>query len=387
MSASAGSSVGRPSPLRILHILRAPLGGLFRHVLDLARGQTERGHSVGIVADSRSVSTGAEQALAALAPSLALGVTRIAMSRHIGPSDVSATRQVRTLARKLGCDVVHGHGAKGGAYARLGAPPGALRVYTPHGGSLHYTRQSPIGLMYLTLEQLLMPRTDLFLFESAYGRRIFAERIGEPGARARVVHNGVRPEEFAPVPPLADATDLLFIGELRLLKGVDVLIDALKLLGERGRALDATVVGQGPDAEAFRARATQARLADRVHFVGPLPARAAFARGRLLVIPSRAESLPYIVLEAAAAGVPMLATNVGGIGEIFDPDAAALIEPGSPDALAEAIAAAIGDPPSLSARTERLRQRVRAHFSADGMVEAVLNAYAESRSAAGTPRR
>ena len=63
----------------------------------------------------------------------------------------------------------------------------------------------------------------------------------------------------------------------------------------------------------------------------------------MLVVPSRAESLPYIVLEAAAAGLPIIATNVGGIPEIFGPDAGDLVPPGDPAALADAIAAALQD--------------------------------------------
>ena len=76
--------------------------------------------------------------------------------------------------------MLHGHGAKGGAYARLVPRRGAIRVYTPHGGSLHYGRASPVGLIYLTLERLLMARTELFLFESAYGRDAFTAKIGTP---------------------------------------------------------------------------------------------------------------------------------------------------------------------------------------------------------------
>ena len=74
------------------------------------------------------------------------------------------------------------------------------------------------------------------------------------------------------------------------------------------------------------------------------PARDAFAMGRLMVVASRAESLPYVVLEAAAAGVPMIATRVGGIPEIFGPTAEpALVAPGDPHALADAIARALDD--------------------------------------------
>jgi glycosyltransferase involved in cell wall biosynthesis len=109
-----------------------------------------------------------------------------------------------------------------------------------------------------------------------------------------------------------------------------------------------------------------------------MPARAAFARGRLLVVPSRAESLPYIVLEAAAAGIPMITTKVGGIPEIFGPDAAELIPPGDPEALARAIGNALQDQHLTRAAASRLQARVHDGFSAEVMTEAVLAAYREA---------
>src|ERR1043166_1244029 len=243
---------GGERPLRILHVLRAPVGGLFRHVIDLARGQAARGHRVGIVADASIGGVRAEAAFAAL--DLALGLTRVPMSRHIGASDVAAQRHVARRAAEIEADVLHGHGAKGGAYARLVPAGRAIRVYTPHGGSLHYDRRSPVGLMYLALERMLMARTELFLFESRFGRDAFAAKIGAPASLTRVVHNGVAMDEFAAVTPANDASDVVFVGELRALKGVDVLLDALARLARDGRAASATIVGDGPDAAALRAQ-------------------------------------------------------------------------------------------------------------------------------------
>src|SRR5947207_2796899 len=128
-------------PLSILHVLRAPVGGLFRHVIDLARGQAERGHRAGLLVDSATGGKRAEAVLSAVAVELVLGVTRLPMSRHLGARDVSAVRGVRRRIAEIGADVVHGHGAKGGAYARL-AGAGALRVYTPHGGTLNFDPRS-----------------------------------------------------------------------------------------------------------------------------------------------------------------------------------------------------------------------------------------------------
>ena len=109
-----------------------------------------------------------------------------------------------------------------------------------------------------------------------------------------------------------------------------------------------------------------------------MPAREAFRLGRLLVAPSRAESLPYIILETAAAAVPMITTNVGGIPEVFGPQAARLVPPGDAAALARAIAAALADPGALRNETLTLRARVQAEFSADVMADNVLAAYGEA---------
>jgi glycosyltransferase involved in cell wall biosynthesis len=278
----------------------------------------------------------------------------------------------------VAADVLHGHGAKGGAYARLARGRHAIRVYTPHGGSLHYGWRSPTGLIYLTLERLLIARTDLFLFESAYGLDVFRAKLGTPGATARVVHNGVTAAEFEPVVTDPAAADLVFVGELRILKGVDVLIQAIALLERQGRSLSAVIAGEGPDRATFEAAVKAKGLARRVQFVGATPARVAFALGRLLVIPSRAESLPYIVLEAAAAGVPLITTKVGGIPEIFGPGSADLVAAGDPAALAAAIDLGLRSLDTDRAARARLQGRVREAFSTEAMTDAVVAAYLDA---------
>lgn len=362
------------APLRILHVLRAPVGGLFRHVYDLALEQTARGNAVGVIADRTTGGDQAERALANLSQKLTLGVARIPMSRHAGLSDVAAVRYVATHARQLNASVVHGHGAKGGAFARLGAGR-ALRVYTPHGGSLHFSRTNPVGFAYLGVEKMLLKKTDLALFESDYARAVFEEKIGTPTGLSAVAHNGVRPEEFDPVTAEPDAAELLFVGELRKLKGVDVLIEAIALLMSNGQTLRAVIVGDGPDREAFVALAKARGLDNQINFTGAMPARNAFAKGRMLVVPSRAESLPYIVLEGIAAGLPLIATKVGGIPEILGPEAGMLLPPGDSTALASAITERLA---TRGTETPHLRDRISELFTVTAMTDGVLGAYAQA---------
>ena len=367
-------------PLNILHVLRAPVGGLFRHVTDLVRGQIARGHNVGIVADSLTGDMQTETAFASLAPQLALGLSRIPIKRPFGPNDLATFWHVSRRVRATQADVVHGHGAKGGAFARLafaGRP--AIRAYTPHGGSLLLDHQSRTGKAYLALEKLMMPRGDLYLFESAFSAAVFDAKIGKPGGLVRVVHNGVRPSEFEPATLAPDATDLLFLGELRQIKGIDVLIDAIALLRDNGAPpVTTTVVGGGPLGAALRAQAERLGLADKIRFMPPMPARDAMALGRVMVMPSRAESLPYVVLEAAAADKPLIATNVGGISEIYGPLSDALLPAGDVAKLADAIALAMCKPQSMTDTVNALHARVETLFSCDAMVDGILAGYEQA---------
>jgi glycosyltransferase involved in cell wall biosynthesis len=370
-------------PLNILHVFRAPVGGLFRHVVDLARGQAARGHHVGLIVDDSTGGTRADDVLAGLAHDLMLGISKHPFPRHLGAGDVRGVQHVSARLAETKAHVIHGHGAKGGAYARLAkAPEGTIRVYTPHGGSLHYRLTTPLGLLYLGLERVLMPRGDLFLFESEYSFNTFRAKIGTPKGLTRTVHNGIGEADFAPVQPAADATDILFIGELRAIKGIDVLIEAIALLHRQGRRVTATIVGAGPDEQTLHAGVAARGLGQAIRFLPATPARRAFALGRVMAVPSRSESLPYIVLEAAGAGLPLTATRVGGIPEIFGPDSARLVPPEDAPALAAALAGLLDNPADSRGDAEALRARVHAQFSVDAMVDQVLEAYLQTLQSA-----
>ena len=368
--------------LKVLHVLRAPVGGLFRHVIDLTREQIARGHRVGLIADSSTGGARAEDIFRELAPRLALGLTRVPMPRHPGFGDMIAASHVKRRVKDTGADIVHGHGAKGGVYARLVSGGSAIRAYTPHGGTLVFGDDSLAGKFYFLAERVLMPRSDLFLFESQFSADKFSRKIGTPGGVVCVVHNGVSPDEFAPVTLAADATDLVFMGELRMLKGVDVLIEALARLRERGRGITATLIGDGADRDFFVLQIERLQLGNQVRFMPAMPARKAQAMGRVMVVPSRAESFPYVVLETAAARKPMIATRVGGIPEIFGPYSDALVPADNAGALAEAILRPLDDAAAADVLAQRLQERVAGAFTVKAMVDGVIAAYGKALRAA-----
>jgi len=366
-------------PLRILHATRAPVGGIFRHILDLANGQADRGHHVGIIADSLTGGERAEQALAEIAPRLKLGVHRVAIRREPWPTDALVWAHFLRLVRRLKPDVLHGHGAKAGALIRSKTTSSdTVRVYTPHGGSLHYPRTTIKGMLYSRLERALMNATDLFLFESAFARDTYQRTIGVPKGLVRCVFNGVTADEFDPVVKAADATDVVYVGEFRHIKGADLLIDAVARLRADGRPVTLTLAGDGEENANLKAQVQRLGLGEAVRFIGHVKARYGFSKGSLLVVPSRGDSMPYVVIEAAAAGIPMVAANVGGIPEIFDTHTDALFAPNIAAAMADAIESALGDPAAAQERARSLRERIFLHFSQRAMVEGVLAGYRDA---------
>lgn len=369
-------------PLRILHILRAPVGGLFRHVRDLAVEQTALGHEVGVLVDSNSCDALTAERLALLETSLSLGLHQTPMPRSPGVGDLPALLFTRRLARHLDVDVLHGHGAKGGLYARLGgriAPwsrRSPVRFYTPHGGSLHYFGGGLKGHAYVSTEATLARMSEGVIFESAFAESTYTRGLGSIDVAQRVIPNGLSPEDFDVVVPTENAAEFVFVGELRDLKGVDLLLRALSRL-RFAKPPRAVIAGDGPDAMPLRALARELGLGSRVSFTGARPARRAFAMGRTLVMPSRAESLPYVALEAAGAGLPLIASNVGGLPEIVRGSGTRLVAPDDVEALACAMAATLDDMEDARSRAIQLRSLVAQRFTVAKMTGAVLDFYRE----------
>lgn len=371
--------------LTIVHCVRAPVGGVLRHITDLAREQHQAGHRVGLICDSLTGGAFEERQLAALSPFLALGIHRFPMKRNISPMDlVSAWRAYRHLA-PMHPDVVHGHGAKGGVFGRLvgtvlrlaGHP--IARLYCPHGGSLHYDAKSLKGRVFFAVERLFERVTDGLVFVSRYEAEQYASKVGMPRVPVRVIYNGLAEQEFVPVEAAANARDFLFIGTVRDLKGPDVFLRALaRLRTIAPHAPSAHMVGDGEDKPAMETLAASLGLDEgAVAFHPSMPARDAFAMAKCVVVPSRAESMPYIVLEAIGAGKPILASAVGGIPEILGTEPDLMVPPGDADALADAMAMILRDPDRALDRALMRANRIKPAFSSAAMAREIGRFYGD----------
>ncbi len=372
---------GVDRPLRIVHCFRSPVGGIFRHVRDLARHHSAVGHEVGIVCDSLTGGAHENALFDTILPMLKLGVTRLPMRREISPIDLLTLYRYSQEIGDLRPDILHGHGAKGGAFARvIGSRLRAkgsrvARLYSPHGGSLHYSPNTLQGRAFFAVERMLERRTDQLIFVSRYEHATYSKKVGPPLTQWHVVYNGVSQEEFEPVVPDGNAADFLFIGMMRNLKGPDRFIDAFGK-AERivGRPLRAEMVGDGDSSADYRNTILQRGYDARIAMSPAMPARNAFRKGRIVVVPSRAESMPYIVLEAIAAGRPVIASRVGGIPEILGAESPALVPTESIDLLAAAMSEGVKHPERLAAAMPAMDD-FRARFSSVAMADRILNIY------------
>jgi glycosyltransferase involved in cell wall biosynthesis len=377
--------------MRIVHCFRSPVGGIFRHVRDLVDAQVAAGHEVGIVCDSSTGGEYEEKLFDGVKTKLSLGLHRVAMQRHIGPGDIVAAWRTFKIIKGLRPDILHGHGAKGGVYSRLFGSAlrvfrsRAARLYSPHGGSLHYDSDAMTGKLFFGIERLLEKMSDHLLFVSDYEQRTYAAKVRPPKVAHTVIYNGLQEAEFQPRVLSAGAADFLFIGMMRDLKGPDIFIEALSKASKTlDRPLTAFMAGAGDDLEKYKLQVKALGMREHVSFHPPMPAREAFAMARAIVVPSRAEAMPYIVLEALAAGIPMIACSVGGIPEIFGSGSYALVKPDS-DELAGKMREFIRDPDQLTAAMPSL-STLRNKFSASVMAARIEAAYRAAARGVQTSR-
>ncbi len=335
--------MSRPEqPLRILHVFRSPVGGLFRHVIDVVRGQAARGHHVGIVCDAL---TGGDGATTRPRCYCTATVAWCCCGCRWGANWPWAITFPRVGSR----NVLHSRRRTSFTVtAPRAAPmrgsrskPAAPSAPTPHGGSLLFKPEALLGRFYLTLEKMLPASHRPVPVRKRLDRaRLYRTKVGEPRALARIVPNGVAEAEFAEVPLRPEATDVLFIGELRHLKGVDILLAALASLRAKGVALSATIVGDGkarlrlaaagPKRGSWRCRsASNADACARGLCTWPGDGRPV-ADGIVSLYRSRSRR----------GGKPLIATSVGGIPDMFGPFADRLIPPDNREAMESALAQA-----------------------------------------------
>jgi glycosyltransferase involved in cell wall biosynthesis len=293
--------------------------------------------------------------------------------------------------RERDINVLESHSFKAHVLAsRLCGPLGLPWMAYAHG----WTAETLRVRLYNALERRLLRAPDhVCVVAQPIATAIRAAGRAKP---VSVVPNGLDPTEpIAPVERAAarrrygfpdDAVVALAIGRLSHEKGVDLLLDAFAQAVAQEPRLRLLVAGDGPERPRLEAAIARAQLVDRVVLPGQVrEVRSAYAAADLLVVPSRTEGLPNVVLEALDAGLPILATQVGAIPELVHEGLTGwLVPPGDVPALALGLARAAAAP-DLAGMGLLGRERILPAFSAQARLQKLFQVYATLLANADAP--
>ncbi|MFN0152122.1 MAG: glycosyltransferase family 4 protein [bacterium] len=340
-------------------------GGGTTHVLQLFRGLADR-VDFGFLTEAKSVaaSLGAEA-----------GVKTRSANFWRGAMRPAALRAVRDEIERFAPDCVHAHGGRA-AWVVAAAGCRVPIIYTVHG--LHFAHRSGWSQWLGAAAQWwTMKRTRAVIFVSEHDRaRARRWRMPLGGGRARVIHNGIRAESV-PAARGPHRWDIGFVGRLEDVKDPNLFVDVL----ERLPAMSGVIVGGGSLERDVASRAASNAFGGRVTLLGATShaeSLAALAQIGVLVMTSRAEGLPLVLLEAMAAGVPIVAPAVGGIPEVVtDGETGLLLRTRDPAEFASAAARVRGDANLRARLVANGRKRVEEVFSESAMLEKTMAVYAE----------
>ncbi|WP_406693554.1 glycosyltransferase [Singulisphaera sp. Ch08] len=380
-------------PLRILLIAEACGGGAGRHVLDLAEGLRDRGCEVHLISSPHRMDRFFQGRL-----ERAGTIRHLSLPIHHGihPGDLISLRSIRRYLREFGpFDVIHGHASKGGALARLAAIGSkAVVLYTLHG----YIVMDP-GIkrakrrFYHAIEWTLSKLTHRIVTVSPEEQRA---GLGSGLGRSRVIMipNGVDPIDLPSRSEtrraLGIAQDSIvagFIGRLVDQKAPDVLIRAFAIASRSLPQARLAIVGSGPLEEVSRSLAEELGVGSKVHWLGERDGNTVLPAFDLLALSSRKEGLPYVVIEALAAGLPVVATRPAGVEILVEHrHNGMVVPPNQPEAFAAALVEVMSDPETLQ-RYGRASRRLATRFTAQEMVDRTLAAYLDSIQETERPDR
>ena len=299
------------------------VGGATIHVRDMASAMQERGHEVLVLVGGTGPVT--EQFAAAGIRFLALHHLR----RALHPvRDVLAFREVIAALRAFAPDLVSCHTAKAGWLGRAAAHRLQLPViYTPHGLPMEGRFTGAASVVFGLAERVASRWTSAVICVSEAEKAVALLNGVAPAGRIHVVHNGVRdvPPEFRAAPE-CEPVRICSVARFAAPKDQPTLLVALATLRSRGWSLD--LIGDGPSLTRMQRLSERLGIAERVSFRGyqadPEPALAA---AQIFVLSTRSEALPRSVLEAMRAGLPVVATDVGGVGEAVKHGVTGLLVP------------------------------------------------------------
>lgn len=353
--------------MKILHIIRSPHGGAFRHVKDLSSTQALKGHEVHLITGEKGVATPKTEPHT-------IPIKKYSISSFPTPKDIFNIINIVLTFKSV--DIIHGHGAMGGVYARLTALILSKKCfYTPHGGSFHYTPTSLYGRFIFSVEKILSKITSGIIFESDYSKKIFVDHFPDSATNQRVIYNGLSNNDFFyPARVKAEAIRIGYIGELRELKGIHILLKSLSLINGP-TPIELFIAGDGDFKDEL------VRLRDNLgltntKFLGYQDFKSFIPNIEILICPSLKDSFPYVILESIASNTPVIATTTGGIPEIFGKKRNLfLVKPNCPVDLKIKIEEYISNPLPFQQYTTKLNLELSKNFTLENNFQEILEFY------------
>ena len=200
--------------------------------------------------------------------------------------------------------------------------------------------------------------------------------------KLKIVRCGINPDTFEYKRPGPKAETLLYVGRLDVEKGIPVLFSSMSILKERGYHLKLTLLGDGPDRNYLESLANDLEISDWVNFqgfVGQDVVVDTLIKSDIFLLPSFAEGIPVSLMEAMASGVPVVATNVGGVSElVVDKMTGLVVSPSDEIGLANAVASYVDHPTWCQEISEKARNKVTSEFCIEDQVDKLAKLFRSS---------
>lgn len=375
--------------MKILYIItQADGGGAQKYTLALAK------HFGGAIAAGNEASrlfTDAQRA----------GLTTFELKhlkREINPwHDILAVWEIRELIKSYNPDIVHLNSSKAGVLGSFAAAwikasaslfGGRYKmiypkiVFTAHGFIFNEPLPKPVKAFYLALEKIASGYRDFIIAVSDADRQSALDNKIIAADKIATVHNGLPAVDFLPKNQAKKELRLdenkLIIGNTSnfyLTKGLDVLIKSISLLNDAIKnRCQFVFMGDGPERKNLELGIRNYGLENNIKLLGKIDAASLYLKAfDAFVLPSRKEGLPFALLEAIQAGLPIIATKVGGIPETLD-DAGILVEPENSEELAQAIWSVLANPPKQKELSQKALERAKL-FTEEKMLEETEKIY------------
>lgn len=375
--------------MKILYVItKSNWGGAQRHVFDLAVAMKDRGHDV-------YVALGGEGVLKHRLEGAGIYTFPIAgMGRDISVSeDAGSLREIFSVIRHKRPDVLHLHSPKAGG---LGAVAGRLLgvksiIYTVHGWAFNEDRplHERMAIIFFSWLTMLFARTTVLLSEREYGQAMNFPWVKE---KLRLIPLGIKPPTFVSVDGAKQfiartigmdigeynrKIAIANIAELHPNKGQTYLVSAMAGVIERYPQAICVIMSDGQEKTALHMLIKERKLEKNVYLTGYLEHAAEYLKAfSLFVLPSIKEGLPYTILEAGAASLPVISTTVGGIPEIIeDMKSGILIQSKKSRELSHAISFMIEHPDERRRFGVSLKEAVATKFSMEKMLNSTEELY------------